>query len=434
MVPDHNIAILILIGGLVLLVALRLPIVFAVGISTTACLLYLGFTPAAVIQNTIRGISSFSLMAVPFFITMGALLAAGGIGDRLVKWAYSMVSWMPGGLAQVNIMTSMIFSGISGSAGADVASTGPVIIPQMVKNGYKAEFAGALSMSTALMALTKPPSHNMVIYASAAGGVSVGALFLAGYVPTFLMLACFIITVYIISVLRKYPKGDKFSFKVLLKETWGSLAAIAVVLIVVIGVIGGFFTATEAAAIAVIYCLFIGRYIYKGFKWRQVWGILNEAVHTLSIIMILIGVSGAFGFCLTFLRVPALAAEWVTGVTDNPFLILLMINVFLLLIGSIMDMAPVILICTPILLPMAVELGMSPITFGMMLILNAGIGLITPPVGTVLFIAATASKTPAEKLLKSCLPFYLCLLIPLMLITYIPALTLTLPRIFGFNV
>ncbi|MCL2578616.1 MAG: TRAP transporter large permease [Oscillospiraceae bacterium] len=432
--PNHNIAILILIGGLLLLVALRVPVVFAVGISTTVCLLYLGFTPAAVVQHTIRGISSFSLMAVPFFITMGTLLAAGGIGDRLVSLAHSMVGWLRGGLAQVNVMSSVIFAGISGFAAADVASMGPVIIPQMAKHGYKTDFSGALCMSTALMALVKPPGHNMVIYASAAGGVSVGALFLAGYVPVAIMAISFMMTVYIISVIRKYPKGDKFSFRVLLREIAGSLFAIAVVLLVVVGVVAGFFTATESAAIAVVYCLFIGIYIYKGFKWRQVWGILTEAVNMLSVIMVLIGVSAAFGFALTFLRVPALAAEWVTGFTDNPIVILLLINLFLLLIGSIMDMAPVILITTPILLPLVADIGMSPVTFGVMLILNAGIGLITPPVGTVLFISATVSKTPAERLILANGPFYLCLLVPLGLITFVPAITLFLPRLFGFNV
>ena len=428
---DPNIAILILIGGLLLLVILRLPVVFAVGISTMVCLMYLGFTPTAVIQQTVRGISSFSLMAVPYFITMGVLLSAGGIGDRLVKLANALVGWMRGGLAQVNVMSSIVFAGISGSAAADVASIGSVIIPQMVKNGYKDDFSGALSMSTALMALVKPPGHNMVIYASAAGGVSVGALFLAGYVPVALMAISFMITVYIISVRRKYPIGEKFNIKAILIETWRSIWALAVIIIVVVGVVAGVFTATESAAVAVIYCLFVGMYVYKGFTWRQVWGILTNATNMLSIIMILIGISSAFGFALTFLQVPALAANWVTGITDNPILILLMINVFLLLIGSIMDMAPVILITTPILLPLAVNLGMSPITFGIMLILNSGIGLITPPVGTVLFVTSSVSKVPAERLIKANLPFYLCLLIPLLLITFVPAVTLALPRMFG---
>ncbi|MCL2856392.1 MAG: TRAP transporter large permease [Oscillospiraceae bacterium] len=431
MTPDPNVAILILIGGLLFLVVLRLPVVFAVGISTTACLLYLGFTPAAVVQQTIRGISSFSLMAVPFFITMGALLAAGGIGDRLVVLAHTMVGWMRGGLAQVNVISSIIFSGISGSAGADVASIGSVIIPQMVKNGYKDDFSGALSMSTALMALVKPPGHNMVIYASAAGGVSVGALFLAGYIPVAIMAVSFIITVYFLSVKRGYPKGERFNIMVLLREMFKSFWAMAVILIVVIGVVAGIFTATESAAIAVIYCLFVGIYVYKGLQWRRVWGVLTEAVNMLSVIMILIGISSAFGFALTFLRVPAIAAELVTAFTDNPIVIFLLINVLLMLISSIMDMAPVILITTPILLPLAMEAGMHPVTFGIMIILNCGIGLITPPVGTVLFICSSVSKVPAERLIKANIPFYLCLLIPLMLITYVPAITLTLPRIFG---
>ena len=428
--PDNNIAILILIGGLLFLIALRLPVVFAVGISTTACLLYLGFTPAAVMQQTIRGISSFSLMAVPFFITMGALLSAGGVGDRLVALAKSMVGWMRGGLGQVNVVSSVIFAGISGSAGADVASIGSVIIPQMVKEGYEDDFSGALTMSTALMALIKPPGHNMVIYASAAGGLSVGSLFLAGYVPLVIMAAMFMGVVYALSVRRNYPKGEPFSVRTVLREMWRSFFAMAIIFIVVIGVVAGIFTATESAAIAVIYCLFISVYVYKGLKWRQVWGVFTDAVNMLSIIMILIGISASFGFALTFLRVPELAAGWVISVTDNPIIILLMINVFLILIGSIMDMAPVILITTPILLPLAQQAGMDPITFGIMMILNCGIGLITPPVGTVLFICSSVSKVPAERLIKANIPFYLCLLIPLMLITFVPAITLWLPSIF----
>lgn len=431
MVYDPNIAILILIGGLLLLIFLRVPIVFSVGISTTLCLIYMGFGPAALIQHTIRGMSSFAMMAIPFFITMGALLSAGGVGKRLINLAGAMVGWMRGSLMQINIASSVVFSGISGSAAADVASVGSVVMPQMIAAGYKKDITGAISMSSAIMAVTKPPSHNMVIYATAAGGVSIGSLFLAGYIPTFLMCFALMIAAHIISIRGKYPKGDKFSLKRLIVEFGRSLFALTVIVIVVVGVIAGIFTATESAAIAVIYSLLISIHVYKGLKWREVWGVLGKAVNMLSMIMILIGVSAAFGFALTFLQVPQLLALWVSGMTDNPILILLMINLFLLFLGSIMDMAPLILITTPILLPMAVGAGMSPITFGVVMILNCGIGLITPPVGTVLFISSSVAKESSERLIKANLPFYACLIAVLLLITFVPALTTWLPSVFG---
>ena len=429
---DPNIAIAILLGGLLVLILLRFPIVFAIAISTTACLLYLGFTPAALVQHTIRGMSAFNLMAVPFFITMGVLIAAGGVGDKLVGLAHATVGWMRGGLAQVNLISSTIFGGISGSPTADVASVGAVMFPIMMKNGYEPKFTGALTMSSAIQGLLIPPSHNMIIFATAAGGVSIGSLFLAAYIPEIIMTTMMITTVAIISRKRNYPKGDKFNIIFFLKELARSFWALAVVFIVVIGVAVGFFTATEAGALAVLYTLFITIYIYKGIKWRQVWGVLDQAVRTLSIVMILIGVSSAFGFCLTFLNVPRYAAEFITGISDNPIAIFIMINIMLLLMGTIMDMAPLILIATPILLPVAVDAGMSPITFGVMIVLNCGIGLITPPVGTTLFVAASVAKQPAESLVRANGPFYLVLLVTLLLITYIPAITLTIPRWFGF--
>jgi tripartite ATP-independent transporter DctM subunit len=333
-------------------------------------------------------------------------------------------------MAQVNVIDSVIFGGISGSAAADVASIGSVIIPLMKKNGYKEDFTGALTMSSAIQGLITPPSHNMVIYATAAGGVSVGALFLAGYLPGAVLAVIMMVTVYLLSVKRKYPKGDKFSLRVLGREFLRTFWALAVIFIVVVGVVAGIFTATESAAIAVVYCLFVSVHVYKGLKWRNVWGVLNNAIEVLSIVMILIGISAVFGYCLTILRVPALAAEFVISITDNPIFIFLLINIALLLLGSIMDMAPVILIATPILLPLATSAGMSPITFGILIVLNCGIGLITPPVGTVLFITSSVAKVPVEKLIRANWPFYLALLAALMLITYVPALTLTLPRIF----
>ena len=263
------------------------------------------------------------------------------------------------------------------------------------------------------------------------GGISVGSLFLAGYVPGALLAASLMVGSYIISVKRNYPKGDKFSMKNLLKQLSVSFWALAAVLIVVFGVVGGVFTATESAAVAVIYSLIVSVFIYKGLDWKGVWRVLGECVDTLSIVLILIATSSIFGYCLTRLHVPDLAAQAIVGLTDNPILIALLLNLILLVLGCIMDMAPIILIATPILLPIATSIGIDPIQFGIMVVLNCGIGLLTPPVGAVLFIGSAVAKIPMEKVVKATLPFYLCMIITLLLITFVPGISLWLPSVFA---
>ena len=275
-----------------------------------------------------------------------------------------------------------------------------------------------------------PPSHNMVIYATSAGGVSVGALFMAGYIPGAILCLCLMVGSYIISVKRGYPKGEPFNLKGFLKQCGRSIWALAAILIVVVGVVAGVFTATESAAIAVIYSLFVSVYVYKGLNWKGVWKALNECVETLSIVLILISTSAAFGYCLTILHVPQFAADLITGISSNPIVLALLINLILLILGCIMDMAPIILIATPILLPIAESIGIDKIQFGIMMMLNCGIGLLTPPVGAVLFIGSAVSKVPMERVVKATMPFYLCMLAALMLITFIPEISLLLPRLF----
>ena len=301
----------------------------------------------------------------------------------------------------------------------------------MVEQGYDDDFSTAVTITSSCEGLLVPPSHNMVIYAMSAGGVSVGSLFLAGYVPGALLAVSLMIGSYIISKKRKYPKGDKFSLKRLGKQLSVSFWALAAVIIVVVGVVGGWFTATESAAIAVIYSLIVSVYIYKGLDWKGVWKILESCIDTLSIVLILISTSSIFGYCLTTLHVPDLAANAIIGLTKNPVLIALLLNLILLVLGCIMDMAPIILIATPILLPIANSIGINAIQFGIMMILNCGIGLLTPPVGAVLFIGSAVSKVKMERVVKATLPFYLCMIIVLLLLTFIPEISMFLPNLFS---
>ena len=428
---EQSMAILILLGSFLVMIFLRFPIAYAVAISSMLTLLYEGLPLTTIAQQMVKGISSFSLMAVPFFITMGVLMGSGGISDKLIALANSFVGWMRGGLAMVNIVASYFFGGISGSAAADTASLGSILIPMMVDEGYDADFSTAVTITSSVEGLLVPPSHNMVIYATTAGGISVGSLFLAGYMPGAILAVSLMVMSYIISVKRNYPKGDKFNLMGLLKQLLTSFWALAAVLIVVFGVVGGVFTATESAAIAVIYSLIVSVFIYKGLDWKGVWNALGDCVNTLSIVMILISTSSIFGFMLTRLHVPTLASNAIIGLTDNPIIIALLLNVLLLVLGMIMDMAPIILIATPILLPIAVSIGLTPIQFGIMVILNCGIGLLTPPVGAVLFIGSAVSKQPMEKIVKATLPFYIAMLVTLLLITFIPAISLWLPSLFA---
>lgn len=428
MVVNHA-AIAILLISFLVLILLRFKIAYAVAISSVLCLLYQGLPLSTVCQQMVKGISSFSLMAVPFFITMGCLMGFGGISEKLIALADACVGWMTGGMAMVNIVASYFFGGISGSAAADTASLGSILIPMMVEQGYDDDFSTAVTITSSCEGLLVPPSHNMVIYAMSAGGVSVGSLFLAGYIPGALLALSLMVGSYIISKRRHYPKGDKFNFKTFIKQLGTSFWALASVIIVVVGVVGGVFTATESAAIAVFYSLIVSVYIYKGLTWKGVWQTLEKCIDTLAIVLILIATSNVFGYCLTTLHVPDLAANAIIGLTRNPILIALLINLILLVLGCIMDMAPIILIATPILLPIAKSIGIDPIQFGIMMILNCGIGLLTPPVGAVLFIGSAVGKVKMEKVVKATLPFYLCMIAVLILLTFIPEISMFLPNL-----
>jgi tripartite ATP-independent transporter DctM subunit len=425
-------AIVILLASFLIMVFLRFPIAYSVAISSILCLAYQGLPLATLSQQMIKGISSFSLMAVPFFITMGVLMGSGGISEKLLNLADACVGWMTGGLAMVNIVASYFFGGISGSAAADTASLGSLEIPMMVDRGYDKDFSTAVTISSSVEGMLVPPSHNMVIYATTAGGISVGSLFLAGYLPGAILAGCLMVGSYIISKKRHYPKGDKFSLKRFGRELRTSIWALSAILIVVVGVVAGVFTATESAAIAVIYSLLVSIYVYKGLTWKDVWKQIDACIDTLSIVLILIATSNVFGYCLTTLHVPELAAKAITGVSSNPYVIALLLNVILLVLGMIMDMAPIILISTPILLPIATSIGIDPVQYGIMLVLNCGIGLLTPPVGAVLFIGSAIADEPMEKVVKAELPFYVMMIIALILITFFPGISLCIPKLFGY--
>ncbi|MBQ8304620.1 MAG: TRAP transporter large permease [Blautia sp.] len=425
-------AIAILLVSFLVMILLRIHIAYAVGISSTLCLLYLGIPLTNVCQQMVKGLSSFSLMAVPFFITMGCLMGAGGISDKLIDLANSLVGWMHGGLAMVNIVASYFFGGISGSATADTASIGKLMIPMMVDAGYDDDFSTAVTITSSVEGLLVPPSHNMVIYATSAGGISVGALFMAGYLPGALLAVSLMIGSYIISMKRHYPKGDKFNLKVFIKQLGRSIWALLAILIVVVGVVAGVFTATESAAIAVVYSLIISLAVYRELDWKGVWRVLGDCIDTLSIVLILCGTSSIFGYCLTYLHVPDLAANAIVGLTDNRIILILLLNLILLVLGCIMDMAPIILIATPILFPIAQSIGIDAIQFGVMMILNCGIGLLTPPVGSCLFIGSAVSGVKIERIVKATLPFYLCMIIVLLLISFVPQVSLLIPSLVGY--
>lgn len=419
----------LLIGLFLLLVFMRVPIMFAVGFSTVVTILFLDIPMVMAVSHIIKGLNSFSLMAIPFFILAGEIMGAGGISDRLVKFAKAIVGQLRGGLAHVNIIASLFFGGISGSPVADVSSIGAIMIPMMEKDGYDIEFSTGVTMASSIEGLLIPPSHNMIIYAMAAGSVSIAKLFLGGIIPGFTVAIVLMIYSFFVSIKRNYPKGDGFSFKYFIKSFKDAFFGLLTVIIIMMGVLTGVFTATEAAAMAVVWAMFVTFVIYRDIPFKEMWNILGRTLRTLSTVMAIIGCSSAFGWVLAYLKVPNAIMNSILGLTENRILILLIINVLLIFLGMIMDMSSIILIATPILLPVVSAIGMDPVQFGIMLMLNLGIGLITPPVGGVLFVCSGITKIPIDRLVKSMFPFYLVLLVALLLITFIPAFSLYLPNL-----
>jgi len=438
-VDSLGITLLLSIFGI--LVVLRVPITFCLAISAIITGFYLNVPLEAIVKVMADGVMNFSLLAIPFFIIMGEVMNEGGIAQRLVNLANLFVGRLPGGLALVNVLDSMFFGGISGSAVADVSSLGSIVIPMMKKQGYDDEFSVGLTVCSACQGVIIPPSHNMIIYAFAVGTasqltggqlvvVSVGKLFLGGYAPGILMGVTMMIIALIIAIKKKYPRGKGYSLKEGVVIFFDGLLALCTALIVVGGVIVGVFTATEAAAFAVLYAFVVAFFVYREAPLTRFIKILYSSLKTLAIVMSLIAAASAYGYLLSRLRVPMLATQFLLSITDNYYILLFLINMMLIGLGCIMDMAPLILICTPILFPiMVLKMGMDPTHFGIMLLLNLCIGLCTPPVGSALYVGSAIGKIPIERASKGCIPFYISMLITLMLVTYIPAITMFLPNL-----
>jgi tripartite ATP-independent transporter DctM subunit len=370
------------------------------------------------------------LLAIPFFVLAGAIMAEGGMSRRLVAFANVLVGFVRGGLSLVTILASTFFGAISGSSLADTASIGSVMIPEMEKKGYPRDFATAVTVSGSVQAILIPPSHNAVIYSLAAGGgVSIAALFLAGVLPGLLLGLTLAIMCLFIAKKRNFPKGEVIPLKQALKICVEALWGLMTMVIILGGILSGVFTATESASIAVIWAFFVTMFIYRDYKWKDLPKLMHRTVKTLCIVMILIGFAASFGYIMTLMQIPLKITTLFTELSDNRYVILFYINILLLVLGTLMDMAPLILIMTPILLPVVKLLGVDPVHFGMIMMVNLGIGLLTPPVGGVLFVGAAIAKLPIETVTKALMPFFGALLLVLAAVTYIPALSLWLPNL-----
>ncbi len=421
--------ILVLALSFITLLIIGIPISFCLAISAMLTSWSMGLPPVMVAQRIAAGIQSFPLIAIPLFVLAGSIMAKGGVAKRIVDFAYIIVGPFRGGLAMVNCVESMFFGGVSGSAIADISSTGPIMIPMMEEKGYDRGFATALTVASAVQGIIIPPSHNMVIYAMAAGGVSVARLFLAGYIPGIMVGVGLMITSYIIAFKRNYPREKRPPLRKSLKIAFDGLLSIMAAFIIVGGIAFGIFTATEASAVAVLYASFLAIFVYKELKFKDLWPLAIESVKTIACVLFLIGSASAFGWVITYLKIPAIVTNFFLGLTNNPVIILLLINILLIILGMVMDLAPLIVIVTPVLLPVVQALGMSAETFGIVLLVNLGIGLTTPPVGAGLFTGCAVGKITMEEAAKSSLTFWPSLIIVLLLVTYIPWLTKFLPNL-----
>lgn len=407
------------------------PVAFAVGLAAVATFMYEGLPLFVAFQRILSGISVFSLLAIPFFIFAGELMLHGGISTRLVRLASAMVGRVRGGLGMVNISSSMLFGGISGSAVADTSALGSILIPVMKEKGYDADYAVNVTVTSSVAGVVIPPSHNMILYAVAAGGgISVTQLFIAGIVPGILMCLSLAVAAYVVAVKRGY-KGEAFpGWRVLFISLAASLPGLMTAVIIVGGVLSGILTVTESGAFGAIYAIIVTGLVYRELKWASFKAAVVQSVKTTSLVMILVGCASAFSYLLALYNVPEMLTTGLMAISDKPVVIFLMLNLILLVLGMIMDMAALILICTPIFLPVAMQFGMDPIQFGIILMMNLGLGLCTPPVGACLFVGCVIGKIKIEHAVRTIWPFFLALFVALMLVTYIPAVSLTLPSLF----
>jgi len=421
----------ILFATFSVLLLIGTPVAFCLGAASLATVVYIGLPPLIVFQRLNSGVSVFSLMAIPFFIYAGDLMVRGGIAARLVSLAGGLVGHFRGGLGQVNIAASTLFGGISGSAVADASAIGGLMIPQMRERGYGADYAVNITVVSSIISLMLPPSHNMIIYSIAAGGqISIADLFTAGIVPGLLLALSLSVAAWWVARARGYIPEPFPGWRMLAVLAIAALPGLVLIGIIFGGVRSGIFTATESSCIAIVYALVITVFVYRSMRFDDFVEATLGAVRTTAMVLLVIGCAAAFGWLLAYLRVPTTIIAFMQGISDNPLVILLLINVALLILGAFMDMSPLIVITTPIFLPVATAFGVDPVHFGVILVLNLGVGLCTPPVGSVLFVGCVVGKVRIADVLHSIWPFYGAAVAVLLLVTYVPALSLWLPAQF----
>ncbi len=426
-------------AGLVLLIVfavlllLSVPISISIAIASIATILTVLpfdmsiFTAA---QKLVTGIDNFSLLAVPFFILAGILMTNGGIAERLVNFAKVLVGRMPGSLAHTNVVGNMLFGSISGSSVAAAVAIGGVMGPMEKKEGYDPRFSAAANIASAPTGLLIPPSQTLIIYSLASGGTSIAALFIAGYLPGILWGLLCMVVAFIIAKRNKYPVPERVPFKIAFKTFLDAIPSLMLIVIVIGGILAGIFTATEAAAVAVLYTIILS-FAYKAVKIKDLPGIIMESVVLTCMIMLLVAASGVMSWVMSFTGIPQVISELLLGISDNPIIILLIMNLFLLIIGTFMDITPAVLIFTPIFLPIVTGFGMDPVHFGIMLVMNLCVGNITPPVGSALFAGVSVAKLDLEDVIKPLLPFYGAIIVALLLVTYIPEISMIIPKLLG---
>ncbi|MEQ5791565.1 TRAP transporter large permease subunit [Muricauda sp. NFXS6] len=424
----------ILILSFLLLISIRVPVAWSLGISSLLTLLVSVDTFPAVTtiaQRLVTGLDSFSILAIPFFILAGHIMNKGGIAERLIAFAKSLVGALPGGLAHVNIVAAMLFGAIAGSAGAAAAAIGGFMSDKMEESGYDKGFGVAVNVTSATTGLVIPPSNIFIIYSVASGGVSIGALFLAGYLPGIITGLLLMVVAYVWAKRKGYPTADRSSFKMILTTFLNALPSLFLLIVVIGGIVAGIFTATEASSVAVIYCLVLAM-IYKEISIKDIRPILVESSSTIAIVMLLIAVSISMSWVLSYENIPQAVTQALLGLSNNKIMVIILINIILLIVGIFMDMTPAVLIFTPIFLPVVIALGIDPVHFGIIMVLNLCIGLCTPPVGAVLFIGVGVAKTTIQKVIRPLIPLFLAMILALILVSVFPELSLWLPRLFGF--
>lgn len=426
--------ILVLVLSFIVLLALGVPIAFSIGISALLTML-VSIAPEPAVttmaQRMATGLDSFALLAIPFFILAGQLMNRGGIATRLIDLAKGLVGTLPGGLAYVNIVASMLFGAISGSAVAAASAIGGIMTPRMEKEGYSKSFSAAVNITSATTGMIIPPSNILIVYSLASGGVSIAALFVAGYLPGFLLGLMLMIVAGFIAYRKKYPVGEKTSFKEVIKKFWDAVPSLLLLIIVIGGIIAGVFTATEASAVAVLYTLVLSMVVYRQVGVKDLPNILINTVMTTAIVMLLIGTSMGMSWVMSYANIPQAFSEALLSISSNKIVVLIIINLILLFVGIFMDMTPAVLIFTPIFLPVVQALGVDPVHFGIIMVLNLCIGLCTPPVGSVLFVGCGVAGISISKVIRPLTPLFLAMIAALLLVTYIPELSLWLPRMFG---